>query len=174
MSQNTSKTRELTYTALAAAIVFVTTYLIRIPNPATGGYEHLGDCMIFLSVLLLGRKNGAIAGGIGGALSDLLAGAPHYIIPTFICKYGMAWIMGTIIKDRVSSAKAQIAGSVLGGLFQVAGYTLFKVFWYDPKIAVVSIPGNLIQTAFGIAGFFLVARALSAKRVGIIRRELNH
>ena len=174
MNTNTSKTRELTYTALAAALVFVTTYMIRIPNPATGGYEHLGDCIIFLSVLLLGRKNGAIAGSLGGALSDLLAGAPHYIIPTFICKFGMAWIMGTIVKGRESSPKAQIAGSVLGGLFQVAGYTLFKVFWYEPKVALVSIPGNLIQTAFGIVGFFLIARALSSKRVGVIGRQLNH
>ena len=47
------KTKTLVMTALMAAIVFVATYLIKIPNPATGGYSHMGDCMIFLAVLVL-------------------------------------------------------------------------------------------------------------------------
>lgn len=75
MNQTNEKTRTLVMTALMAAIIFVATYIIKIPNPATGGYSHMGDCMIFLAVIMLGRKNGAIAAGIGGALSDLLAGA---------------------------------------------------------------------------------------------------
>ena len=41
----------------------------------------MGDCMIFLAVLMLGRKNGAIAAALGGALSDLLAGAAVWILP---------------------------------------------------------------------------------------------
>lgn len=56
MNNTSNKTRELVKTALMAAIIFVATYAIRIPNPATGGYSHLGDCMIFLGVILLGRK----------------------------------------------------------------------------------------------------------------------
>ena len=35
--------------------------MIKIPIPVTGGYSHMGDCMIFLAVFILGRKNGAIA-----------------------------------------------------------------------------------------------------------------
>ena len=42
------RTMAVAYTALMAALVFVATYLIKIPNPATGGYSHMGDCMIFL------------------------------------------------------------------------------------------------------------------------------
>ena len=82
MNQTNEKTRTLVMTALMAAIIFVATYIIKIPNPATGGYSHMGDCMIFLAVIMLGRKNGAIAAGIGGALSDLLAGAAAWILPT--------------------------------------------------------------------------------------------
>ena len=65
----------MVYTALMAALIFVATYLIKIPNPATGGYSHMGDCMIFIAVVMLGRRNGSMAAAIGGALSDLLAGA---------------------------------------------------------------------------------------------------
>lgn len=70
-----NRTKEIATTALMAALVFVATYLIKFPNPATSGYSHMGDCMIFLAVVMIGRKNGAIAAAIGGALSDLLAGA---------------------------------------------------------------------------------------------------
>ena len=65
----------MVYTALMAALIFVATYLIKIPNPATGGYSHMGDCMTFIAVVMLGRRNGSMAAAIGGALSDLLAGA---------------------------------------------------------------------------------------------------
>jgi uncharacterized membrane protein len=95
-----NKTREMVTTALMAALIFVATFLIKIPNPATGGYSHMGDCMIFLAVVFLGRKNGSMAAGIGGALSDFLAGAPIWILPTFIIKYIMAFIMATIIKKQ--------------------------------------------------------------------------
>lgn len=79
-----TKTKDIVMTALMAALVFVATYLIRIPNPATGGYSHLGDCMIFLAVVLMGRRNGALAAAIGGGLSDFLAGAPMWILPTLV------------------------------------------------------------------------------------------
>ena len=51
----------MVYTALMAALIFVATYLIKIPNPATGGYSHMGDCMIFIAVVMLGRRNGSMA-----------------------------------------------------------------------------------------------------------------
>ena len=54
------KSRNLTKTAMMAAIVFVGIYLIKVPVP--NGYTHLGDCFIFLGVLLLDRKRGAQAG----------------------------------------------------------------------------------------------------------------
>ena len=53
MNQTNEKTRTLVMTALMAAIIFVATYIIKIPNPATGGYSHMGDCMIFLAVIML-------------------------------------------------------------------------------------------------------------------------
>ena len=49
------KTKELAMTALMTALIFTATYIIKIPNPATGGYTHMGDCMIFLGVMVLGR-----------------------------------------------------------------------------------------------------------------------
>ena len=89
------KTRGLTMTAVMAALIFAATYAIRIPNPMTGGYSHMGDCMIFLGVLVLGRRHGAFAAAIGAALSDLLAGAAVWVFPTFCIQFIMAFIMGS-------------------------------------------------------------------------------
>ena len=58
------KTNQLAKTALMIALIFVGTFSIRIPNPATGGYFHMGDSMIFLSVLILGKRDGAFAGAL--------------------------------------------------------------------------------------------------------------
>ena len=37
------KTKELAMTALMTALIFTATYIIKIPNPATGGYTHMGE-----------------------------------------------------------------------------------------------------------------------------------
>ena len=71
-----SSRKNLTKTAMMAAIVFVGIYLIKIPIP--NGYTHLGDCFIFLGVLLLGTKRGSLAGAIGAAASDVLGGYMHW------------------------------------------------------------------------------------------------
>ena len=156
-----NKTREMVTTALMAALIFVATFLIKIPNPATGGYSHMGDCMIFLAVVFLGRKNGSMAAGIGGALSDFLAGAPIWILPTFIIKYIMAFIMGTIIKKQPESKKLQLIGATVGGIFQIIGYTLAKVILIGVAPALMSVPNVSIQTAVGIVLFIALYTALS-------------
>ena len=166
-----SNTRELVITALMAAIIFAATYLIRIPNPATGGYSHMGDCMIFMAVVLLGRRNGSAAAAIGGALSDFLAGAPIWILPTLVIKYIMAFIMGTIIKRNPESRKLQLAGAIAGGLFQIVGYTLAKIVLIGTEPALLSIPNVSIQTTVGIVLFAVLSGALTGTLKKYMKKE---
>ena len=62
--RQTQKVKNLCETALFIAIVFLGVFIIKFPGPF--GYAHIGDSMIFLSVLMLGGKRGAAAGGTGG------------------------------------------------------------------------------------------------------------
>ena len=71
----------------------------------------MGDSMIFLSVLILGKRDGAFAGALGGALADLLCGAAIWIGPTLIIKFIMAWIMGIIWEQYPSKIISAIAVS---------------------------------------------------------------
>lgn len=165
------RTKQIATTALMAALVFVATYLIKIPNPATGGYSHMGDCMIFLGVVILGRRNGAIAGALGGALSDMLSGAAVWILPTLVIKFIMAVIMGTLIKPGRNSRKLQIAGSVLGGVFQIGAYTAVKAVLLEPKVALASLPNVTIQTTVGIVLFIVLVSVLSKYAKGLFEGE---
>ena len=53
--------------------------------------------MIFLSVLLLGKKGGALAAGLGSALADVLGGYAAYAPWTLLIKALMAIIMGRCV-----------------------------------------------------------------------------
>lgn len=58
MNNINSKTRDLVLTSLIIALVFIAGMVIKIPT--VGGFVHLGDCMVFLSVIVLGKKRGLL------------------------------------------------------------------------------------------------------------------
>ena len=99
------KTGKLVLTALMTCLVLLATYMIRIPSPFTQGYVHLGDTMIFLSVLVLGKKGGAAAAGLGSGLCDLLGGYAAYAPWTFIIKGLMGFIMVVFIERALKKKK---------------------------------------------------------------------
>ena len=68
------RTRMLVQAGALAALGCAATMVLRIPSP-TGGYLNLGDAVVLLGAYLLGPAWGALAGGIGPALADLLVGA---------------------------------------------------------------------------------------------------
>ena len=122
MNSSTYSVKDITKTAMMAAITFIGIYTVKIPS--LHGYSHMGDCMIFLSVLILGTRKGALAGGIGAALSDLLGGYMHWVIPTFIIKYIMATVMGLFIDKIMPNRKGNwLIGSIVGGIGGVPGLT---------------------------------------------------
>ena len=155
------KTREIALTALMIALIFVGTFSIRFPNPATGGYFHIGDSMIFIAVIILGKRNGSIAGALGGALADLLCGATIWIIPTLLIKYVMAWIMANAIEHKVNP----YLSAILGGIFQISAYTLAETFLFTWPAALGALLGLTIQTFGGIIIFVFLSKALKSTKI---------
>ena len=137
--------------AMMAAIIFAGTYTFKIPIAITGGYTHLGDCAIFVGVMLLGRKDGALAAALGAALSDLLSGAMLWVLPTFIIKGIMALVMGLVAEKLMPERKyGWLIGEVLGGICQIIGYQLVKIVLISPAAAISTIPTITMQTVAGI------------------------
>jgi len=149
MRQN-PQVKKLTTTALMAAVIFVVTYLIRIPMPiASGGYINIGDMPIYIAAALLGGPGGMIAAAIGSALSDLSAGYVVYILPTAVVKGLMGLICGKLM-ERAGFARFLIA-AVIGGAVMVAGYAAFEIVLFNLNQALAAIPFNLIQWVCGVA-----------------------
>ena len=78
---STEQVRFLTVTAIGIALVYVFTWLIniRLPFAPQGGLIHLGNVPLFIFAILFGKKTGAIAGGVGMGLFDLLSGWTVYL-----------------------------------------------------------------------------------------------
>lgn len=152
-------TKDLCLTALFTAIVFVMTFVPKIPIPL--GYAHLGDAAVLLAVVLLGRKQGAIAGAVGSALADLIGGFAIWIVPTLVIKYIMAWIFGILYKYKCPKDSFVINGANLTAIFlglvwMVAAYTIFGAILYDSMEAGLSSTPGLVLKALLNAVIFLI------------------
>ncbi|MGN0292826.1 MAG: ECF transporter S component [Lachnospiraceae bacterium] len=172
MNDKKMTVKDITVTALMAALVFAGTYYLKIPIPAMGGYIHLGDSMIFLTVCILGKKEGAIAGAIGAALADLLGGYAIWMVPTFFIKAIMALIMG-VLAERSHRTYGWVAGCLAGCIFQVAAYSAATAFLFDKASALAMITGNTVQSLGGFLVAFAVFTVMhNAGLVAAIKRQL--
>ncbi|MDF2675769.1 MAG: transporter component [Bacillota bacterium] len=144
------KLNKMVYTALLAALICVATFLIKVPMPITNGYSHIGDGFIFIAVILLGGKSGALAAALGAALADILGGYAIYALPTFIIKGVMALIMGYVVV-KMDNKNKYLIGSFLGSVWQVIAYYLVGAVMVGSFITpLVEIIGNSLQSLVGI------------------------
>lgn len=156
--------RKLCITAVMAALVFIMTIVPRIPIPL--GYAHLGDAVIFLVVLYIGRREGALAASIGSAFADFIGGFPIWIIPTIIIKYIMAEILGRVAchsdgKYRLFSVRTML-GLVLSSIWMAFGYTIAGAILYGSiAVGLTSAPGLLLEGAINILAAYGVGSFLN-------------
>ncbi len=160
--------KNIVITALVMALICVATMIIKIPVPMTEGYVHLGDAMIFLGVLILGKNQGALAAGVGSALGDLIGGYPAWIPWTLGIKFIMAFLMGLVIEKSISKqAFIKIFAMIIGGIEMVAGYYLAASIMYSNWIVPIgSIPWNIGQFVMGIILAVLLAAMLENTPIG--------
>ena len=172
------KTRLLVTGALFAALGCVSTTVIKVPSP-TGGYMNLGDTAVLLGAYFLGPAYGALAGGTGPALADLLGGYPMYVPGTLVIKAVTAVTAGLLYRLlRRRGTPGVIACGAAGEAVMVLGYWLYDALLVSSggtafktalAGAAAGIPSNLAQAGFGAAASTLLLAAL--RRSGYVRRE---
>ena len=86
---------ELALTGVMAALSLVAYLFFRIPFYG-GSSFHLGNTFTALTALLLDGVSGGLAGAIGLALADILAGDPGYAITTFVLKFIIGITCGAV------------------------------------------------------------------------------
>ena len=138
-------TREIVFTGLMTALVFIATFVPHIPIPL--GYAHLGDAVIFLLALLVPRRPAIIAACLGSALADLLGGFALWAVPTIVIKYGMAEIVYRIAPQGRAMEQGRIVTALLlSSLWMAFAYTLVGAVLYDGLIAALtSTPGLIVE-----------------------------
>ena len=162
-----SKTKMLVINGRFIALTLVATMFIniRLPFIGNGGLIHLGNVPLFLGAFIYGRKTGAIAGGIGMGLFDLISGWTAWAPFTFIIVGIMGFVAGTISeKLRVRPVVANTIAVVAALVIKVVGYYFAEVILFGNWIAPLgSIPGNVVQVV--VAGIIVVPFAGKLKEI---------
>lgn len=158
------RVRRVTMTSVAAALVFVVTWLIKIPVPVSGGaYLNLGDSVIFVCAYILGGPLAAVSAGIGSAAADVAAGAAVYVLPTFVIKALTGLVAGALTASQKFGS--YLFGCILGGAVMVAGYAAFEWGLFGAAYTAATLPFNLIQwcgSVLAAAALYRGARRLSS------------
>ena len=105
--------QKISIIGIMAALSFVAYEFFRIPNVlGTGSSFHLGNTFTALTALLLDGVSGGLAGAIGLALADIMAGDPGYAVTTFILKFIIGLVCGGVA-HRIIHQRSFPTGSKL-------------------------------------------------------------
>jgi uncharacterized membrane protein len=168
---NDKKVMRLVYTALMAAIVAVVTMAIPLPTPA-GGIYNIGDSMVMLSAILLGPIPGALAGGIGSFLADMLLGYTQWAPWTLVIKAFEGLIIGLIVHKVYFKSNSKrfiimfIPAAILAVIIITGGYYIAYGFISGSFAAAsIEVPGNIAQGTISAVIALILSLALKNRLV---------
>lgn len=175
--QQSKRTKEqqrifnLCLTGLMAAVIAVFTSTVKVQTGINGGYLHFGDSMVYLAGCIIGPY-GIISSAIGGALADVLAGAPIWAIPTAVIKslncIPFVIAMHYYIKKKgtfkIINAYT-VPMIVVSGLITIWGYFPVSGLLYSFEGAWLEIPSSIIQAVGSGAIFVIAGLALDAAKI---------
>lgn len=130
-------------TAVFTALVAAATMVFSIYIPATRGYFNIGETMVYTTALLFGPSVGAIAGGVGSMIADLLLGFPHYAPGTLIIKAGEGAIVG-YLGNRIYRLKAganlKLSSTLMATAAAVLVGSIGATYYAGPAEASIGFP----------------------------------
>jgi uncharacterized membrane protein len=152
----------MSLSAVAIAMVFLSTFLFQFPIPSTNGYFNFGDIMIFTFGFAFGPVIGGISGAVGSSLSDALSGFGIFAPFTFIIKGSEGFLAGLISQRKLRGRL--LIGWAVGSAVMVAGYFLAESFFVALVFGSSEFTG--IAAALGEV-WFNVLQVVAGGLVGI-------
>jgi uncharacterized membrane protein len=144
------------------ALACIATMVFMFPIPATSGYFNFGDAIVMITAFTFGPVIGAIAGGLGSGLADLLSGWYNWVIFTAVIKGAEGYIAGTLAGDHATRTLSKtVVAWFVGAIVMVAGYFVVQVFMYGFGAAMAEAPFNFVQMA--VAGVVGVPVSIAVK-----------
>ncbi|NJD01879.1 MAG: ECF transporter S component [Ruminiclostridium sp.] len=144
------KTKRIVMNGLMIALVFLVTFFTKIPGPV--GPFNIGDAVIMVTAIILGRNSGMLAGALGSAAADIAMGYAVFSPFTLVIKGLEGYIVGSIAyqgKSEKAEAGRMIVGVVAGAIIMIAGY-FFSEFLilpiFDKNFGLVMAINDLVYT----------------------------
>lgn len=139
--------RRITLTALMAALIFVLTWIPRVPVPGPGGYVHLGDAGVTFAACAFGPWVAMASGGLGTSLADLV-GFPQWAIFSLFVHGFQGAVLGMIFRRGLNWVRAILA-TLVSVVIVTAGYFVAGFILDGLAVAITEIPFNVIQALSG-------------------------
>ncbi len=132
--------------------------------PTPSGFVTLLDVGVFFTAFYLGKKEGAIVGGLAGLLIDFLLGYPQWAFFSLVFHGAQGYFAGWTGKKR-------IFGLVLATLSMVGGYYLASRIYFNDLKAIESVLSNSMQNFVGMGlGFVLVKLVEKSGAISYVTR----
>ncbi len=148
------KTQELVLLAILTALTLV---LAHIHVPTLNGFTSLLDVGVFFTAFYLGKRQGAIVGGLSGLLIDFLLGYPQWAFFSLVFHGAQGYFAGWTGKKR-------LLGVFLASLSMIGGYFVASSLMYNVADAVSGLWSNTMQNTVGLVLGYILAQ--SVERVG--------
>ena len=150
-----TKTSKIALLSILTALSVVLGYIVKIPTQT--GILTLLDAGIFFTAFYYGKREGAIVGGLGGFIIDLISGYPHWMFFSLLFHGLQGYFAGF-------KGKWKWLGLVLATLFMVAGYALASAWMNGWGAAIPEIIPNLMQNVVGMTLGFLLCHSVKKFR----------
>ena len=153
------KTKRFVQITLLTALAAVLTMYPHCPTPT--GYVHMGDSIIYIAAAFFGPLAGAVVGGVGHALADLLSGYPVYIPITLVVKAVMGFVTAKLLYKKQFTAGRFVAAALINLVIVTFGYFIPEIFMYGIGSAVSVFVSSPVQWLMSIAVSAILFPAMS-------------
>ena len=148
-----NRTQLIARLSILTALTVVLGYYTKLPTPT--GIVTLLDLGVYFTAFYFGRKEGAIVGGVGAFLLDLISGYPQWMFFSLICHGLQGFFAGL-------EGKSRYLGLVLAVVSMVGGYALFDSIMNGVGAGLAGMLGNFMQNAFGLVVGYVLYKAFPA------------
>ena len=150
-----TKTSKIALLSILTALSVVLGYIVKIPTQT--GILTLLDAGIFFTAFYYGKREGAIVGGLGGFIIDLISGYPHWMFFSLLFHGLQGYFAGF-------KGKWKWLGLVLATFIMVAGYACVTSWMNGWGAAIPEIVPNLVQNIVGMTVGFLLCHSVKKAR----------
>ena len=137
------KAKKLALGALISAMVTLAT-ILSVPVPGFRLYFNLGEGIIYTVAILMGPGYGAVCGGLGASMADLILGYPLWAPATLIIKGLEGYAVGKL------APRNRVLAMLAGAAIMTISYSTMAGILYGKAAMPVEFITDITQTGIGM------------------------